>query len=261
MVHDSDFEDDNDEYILIPKLKDLQTELLEECIKAQIADPHSSSTNFIEPYHDDLIVALKSEMSDDTRTAIMQDAEEFYTTILMLINNKFNLDIDMTTVSRNNDYLVTLTDAIYQFFIIDYVKNIKKFFVKFITQNQSDIAAMFDSDKKKDVSTTVFKKKLLSKNMVTILSNIDAVLSYIYNLNIDAADFIDFFNQDRYEVKVISDAIDDFVITGDFVQSFLSEIGNNQQTGGYDIIILKVQNALYDKNKRLDNKEDNDGDD
>lgn len=260
MIRDMEIEDDNDEYILIPKLKDLQKELLEECLKDQINDPYSSSTNFIEPYKESVFMALRNDLSEETKASILEDNDNFYTSILEMINDKFDLGIDMTAISNDRDYLMNLTEAIYEFFIINYMKNIKKFFVKFITHNQSDIAEMFDNGKKKDVSTIAFKKKIVSKDIATILANIDSVLSYIYNLNIDSQEFISFFNQDKYEVRVISDAINNFIITGDFVGEFLSDIGINKQTGGYDTIIVKIQNSLYEKNKRNDiRKELNDG--
>lgn len=261
MLHDEDFEEDRDEYILIPSIKDLHVELIEESIKDQINNGFGSSANFVEAFSEEIAKSLESNLDEDVRKNIEIEAERFYCSVIDMVDSKFKLDVDLDQIAGYRyDTIQEITEALYQFFIIDYAKNIKKFYVKYITENQDMLGEQFELNKRKDVSTISFKKKIVSRNIAIILSNINSVIEYINDLDIDPSEFISYFNNERYEVRVISDAIDNFYITGNFVPYFLSEMDESYQGDEYDTILLNIQNSLYKKNKRAEIRKENDDD-
>ena len=140
-IYEDDYDIDNDELQELPELKSLHSELINEEITEQVENPFLNKINFLDEYfdeYDDLVEQY--DENPDMMNKLESDAKDFCGEVLNLIDKKFNLDLDEDTVSSYSvDEIRSITYSLYDFFIVSYVKNLKKFFVKYIVKNKDDI--------------------------------------------------------------------------------------------------------------------------
>lgn len=250
MYNQEDFEEDNSEYLFLPALNNLHKELIEFSAKEQIQEPYISSSNFFEQFMDETESVRRMDLSEDNVLELNKVEDDFCSSLLTEMNNRFNLGLDINDIlSRKHSTILDITEALYLFFVINYTKNIRKFFVKFILSHQDELAELSDSSKRKDVTTTTMRKKVPNKNIAIILSNLDNIVGYIASLEIDPEDFISYFNASKFEVFVITDMINEGLIDGDFVNTLMSELKytNKGYSFIHDTIMLGIRNSIYKK--------------
>ena len=248
---DNIYEEDNTDLISMPEIRDLHYELISENIRDQIEDPFDNNTNFIETFSETCEQMKDTyENNIDVLNQIKQGEKDFYMEIIRLIDTKYDLDIDFDTIQDhfNNKDIQMMCETLYEFFIIKYKKNIKSFFVNFINNNKSQILNEFESlRKKKDVSTISLKKKISNKDMVPIVSNILEVISFIKSLEVTPERFITYYNLDKVYNAKLKGYIEDNIITGNFVNTFLGPVFDDDQDYNFDSIVSSIQKNLCDK--------------
>lgn len=203
-------------------LADLPFELIKESIREQIEDPTGTNINYI-----DVIIEKCNtfkELHDDNPELITQindSIDEFFTSIITDINDRFDLGLDIETIKTTED-IIEVGTAIYTYFILRYVKNVGKFITKYIISNKASIASNFNNEIKKDVSTAAFKKQIKNKDDLIIVSNLASIIKSIINLEIDSKTFIELSTgSDSYERAILIDLIDTDKLIGDFVKNYL----------------------------------------
>jgi hypothetical protein len=78
------------------------------------------------------------------------------------------------------------------------------------------------------------------------LANIHSAINIIRSLDISPKDFIDCFDEDIFSVAVVKYAIENNLITGDFVDRFIAPLFGAKDTNS-DFITVDVQQAIYKK--------------
>lgn len=243
-IHD-EYEYDRSEYTVIPSLEGIHRELIEESLNEQIDDPFRTSTDFMDSYSNILDTILQTATGEDNLSEILYDARLFYQSIIEKIDKRFGLGIDKDKLFQYNVSDIRIfAEAIYKFFILDYSKNIKKFYTRYILSHQSEIQGNLDTSSKKDVTTISYKKKVSNKFISYALSDLENIISYIKDLDISNYDFIEYFNHDKLEVSSIEKAIECGIIEGDFVDNFIGKI---ELGYGYDEIMSNIRNSLFNK--------------
>lgn len=246
MVNINDeYEYDRSEFTVIPSLEGLHRELIEETIKEQIANPFKTSTDFMDSYSYMLDTILETATGEDNIGDIEYDARVFYQDIIQKIDDRFGLGVNMDVICQYNvEDVRTFAESLYKFFILDYSKNIKKFYTRYILSHQNEIQSALDTNNKKDVTTIAYKKKVSNKFISYALSDLENIISYIRDLSIPNQDFIEYYNQDKLEVSNIEKAIECGIIEGDFVDNFIGKI---ELGYGYDEIMSNIRNSLFNK--------------
>lgn len=248
------YEYDNDELIELPELKALHQELIDESIREQIEDPFESTINFVDDYFMLMDKQLsQSDENPDLREQIITDGKKFCQDVIGMIENKYDLDVDEETLEEMNiEDIKELTYALYDFFIIHYAKNIKKFFIKYIIQNIDTINEALSSLRdKNDVVTTSMKSKLTDERAACIIANLRTVISYIDSLDMNGQDVLGYFNPDRYDVYTINNAINDMIIGDNFVGAFFKSLTMEYENEHFTELYTSISSGLIKKFKKM----------
>ena len=250
-----DVEIDNDELIELPELKSLHSDLINESIKEQIIDPFESNVNFVDEYFSIFDKQVENaEENPDLKEQLITDAKKFCEEVLDMVDNKYDLGIeDETLAEMNVEEIKDLTYAVYDFFVIHYPKNIKKFFVKYIIRNIDTIdEALSSLRSKNDVMTNSMKTKLIDERAACIIANLRTVIGYIDDLDLKGLDMLAYFNPDRYEIYVLSNAIQDMVISENFVHDFFKVLNTDYEDEHFTEVYISIESGLIKKFKKMD---------
>ena len=127
-----DFEVDDGELVELPELEATHRELIDGSIREQIQNPFDSSVNFVDEYFTELDRQMtNSEENPDLKSQVVTDGMKFCQEVIELIDTRYGLDIDDDTVEEMSlEDVRALCYALYDFFVVHYPKNIKKFFIK-----------------------------------------------------------------------------------------------------------------------------------
>lgn len=259
--HEEDLVSFGDDVLTVPSLKDLQEELLSECIEEQIKNPFYTSTDFLEEFHEGYEEDLEDVIGDDVEVQKLNDiANEFYLKTLKLLDNKFDLGFDVDNVySMSGDTLRNFCEGMYEFFIVNYRENIVEYLRRRILDMKDVIVEeiVANMKDKSDVTTEMYSKRIQDRTFALLLSNIRNAIIYIKDLDIDASEFIEFFDMERYGVAHVKYAISANLLNGEFVRRFLDEMIGSTQDISFDMIALEVQQAIHAEYIRLKKAKEN----
>ena len=264
MVNTDDFEyiTDEDDIVHTSALKELSNDLITEGLKSEVDNPYMSHVDFLEQFEEE----YEFQMADlDEADDIYQDnkdiARDFYLRVLFMLDDRFHLEIDEEQVgSISLEGLKNMTEGLYTFFILKYRKNISKYLIRLVIDNEDSLADALNQSvkemlKQKNYDDTVtyssWTRKVENIRYGSILASVNEVIATVKNIDIDPKDFIEFFNTEKFEVASVEYAIDHMIITGDFVPYFLDVVfGDDVQNDIYDDIVGEVQHALYKRYKK-----------
>lgn len=153
--------------------------------------------------------------------------------ILNSVSDKFNFIIDEDSRTKK------MAKTIYEFFVLDYRRNLKTMVINYINDNKKTIIPELKKKKKgKDISTTASKMNFANTNDALIINNVKYIIDEIIP-NCLNEDFIELILDSDDSVANINmrDFIDENKITIDN-QTFLSFIHPliNEEDGWSDII-------------------------
>ncbi len=221
-------------------LTDLPFDLMKENLRDQINDPLSTTINYVNVIMEkcDIIKQDYYEHSDVLNN-INSSLRNFFDFIITEIDNKYRLDIDLS--DQNDKTVILIGEALYNFLILRYKKNIGRYIYTYIVRNRKSLIELLDKvPKKKDVTSISLRKKIKNKDDILIISNLPTLIKHIINLNIDALDFIRYAcNDEYYEGNMIKHLIVNGNITGNFVVNYLNLLINE-----YDEIIDEIQTDI-----------------
>lgn len=238
-----------DDVIRTPMLKDLSGELLVECIDEQLADPTYSQINFLEAFKESYNEDYDEAYGDDDGiTEIKNIADDFYWQTILKISKKFDLGISEDAVGDiGGEDLQNLAEGLYEFFVINYTNNVTTYLTNMCISMKMALADTIKDNKAypNDIVTDVMASRIHDAAYAVILANINSAVNMVKDIEMDTANFIDFFNEELFSVTVVKLAIKNQIITGDFVPAFLEPLYSRTQDGTYDTIVMQVQQNLY----------------
>ena len=248
------YETDNDEVIELPELEAAHRELINETIKEQIADPFDSNVNYVDEYFNMMEKQLdRAEENPDLRSQIVSDGKKFCQEVLGLLDKKYNLDLnDEELEDMNLEDLQPICCALYDFFTVHYARNLKKFFIKYIIQNIDTINDAMQSLKdKNDVVTTSMRGKLTDERAAIIIANLRKVIDYIDDLDLDGLEVLSYYNSDRYDIYIITNAINDLIIGENFVRPMFKMLTVDYEDENFTDVYISIESGLIKKFKKL----------
>ena len=250
-----DYEVDDGELVELPELESTHRELIDGSIREQVQNPFDSTVNFVDEYFIELDRQISnSEENPDLKSQIITDGIKFCQEVIGLIDIKYGLDInDEALEEMNLEDIRALCYSLYDFFVVHYPKNIKKFFIKYILQNIDDISeALSTLRNKNDVVSVSLRSKLTDERAANILANLRSVISYIDSLDLNGLDVLGYFNPERYDVYVLSQAINDMVVGENFVPAFFRVLTNEWEDENYTEVYSSIESGLIKKFKKRD---------
>ena len=252
--YEEDYELDNDELMELPELRGLHYELINEEIAEQVENPFESRINFLDDYfdeYDDLVEQY--EENPDMMSILKTDAHAFCCSVIKLIEEKFNLDIDDENINDLGiDKLRSITYALYEFFVVNYSKNLKKFFVKYIIKNSNEIYNVLSNvQEKQDVVTASYKQKLTDEKIAVILSNLKAVIEYVNSLDLEPLEVMDIYNPERYDIYQLTALVTEGTMNGDFTSKFFEPLVYSNSSEDYIDMFSAIEGGLIKKFKKV----------
>lgn len=243
-----------DDIVITSPLQELSIELLEECIKTQIQNPFLSSVDFTEQFREEYEKEMDGLDEEADEYQLNQTiAWNFFHSILELLNEKFQFELDFDKVSELNlDGICNFAEGMYTFFILKYTKNIAKYLTKLIIANEDTLGRdLIKNGSQNNISYSSFSEKLTKPEYVMILSNITEIINTVKHMEVEPIDFISYFNDEKFEVAMVKHGIQGYLILGNFIPSFLSALfAENLQNDVYDDIVSTVQFKLYKRYKK-----------
>lgn len=239
-INDEDFELVSD-FEVDMLISEMPLDLIKENITEQITLPLSTRTNFISVLEDSfkMIDDITVENPDE-REKILNNIRGFFSYTLNQIDKEYDLGIDIDLI-ENDQMLIEKTTALYNFLILRYKKNICKFLYSFIKKNKKMLLELFDGvGKKKDITSISLKKQIKNKDVILLISNLSTIIKYILNLEIEAADFIQYCcSDDYYEGNVVLSMVQTGEISNNFVAKYLDLIIDE-----YDSVLDEIQTEV-----------------
>jgi hypothetical protein len=249
-------EEFGDDIVNVSPLQELSQELLEESIKEQVKDPFSSRTDFLEEFgdmYDDDLDGYSNSGNDDMVEETKQVANNFYRKVIDIVDKKFDLKIDHNLLEDvNTEGLRNLAEGLYSFFIVKYSSNIAKYITALIMEYKDELIDRFKDDSETDtVSRVSFERKIKDVEVLPLFTHINSAIASVRSMEVNADEFISYFNTEKFEVAVLEYAITNFIITGNFVPRFLDPVFKSDvQNDVYDNIVITVAQKLFNKYKK-----------
>ena len=247
ITNDRDFSPIGETIIEVSELEELSQELIDGFIDAQIKRPYDIRSNFVENFTEEYEKLMIVQSDDDEALATLRaDAREFYEDIIARIDKRYKLDIDFDVVEELDfSGVKNVCEALYEFFIVNYTKNIAKYLARITMANREEIVNELNSRTEiKDVSTIGQIEKLGDNDYAVIMANINDTLSIAKSIMVDPLDFITLYNADHFDVAVLQSCIENHVINGDFVGDFIGYIFGDAQDYIYDEVVASVQQRI-----------------
>ena len=256
------------EVVTIPELKNLHQSLLEENIKLQIADPFETNMDCIEVFNEQCESLLEDSEDDpeedsDVAGRIDSERRSFFQDIMNMIDNEYNLDLDLDHImGYNTQEVLDTCEAMYSFFIIKRKKCIKTIIQNYCIANKDDICSMLDDTVGSDgvdVTSIASVKKFHDEKLARICANIHIVIEYFIQLDIGMDELVKYLDLDLFNNAKIADMIDGSLISSDFQSKYFAPIANTYNQS-YDLMVGKIVNGIFkiDRVNRPDDDMDDD---
>ena len=194
----------------ISKLLNSQLQITETDMTIQSVD------HFKPLYYKYLSIVNTEENSSDIKEEAKTRFMDICNIFLSMICKKFDLGIDETWKDEHYEDLPGFTMALYSFFVLDLTNNIHEVCINYIKNNKNYIYEAFEEKKKKKDASTLVSKKIMTPEMAVIAANIYDVTTWILS-QLSEEQFIMNMNQDYCPLKLISQLLEDGIMSGDFM--------------------------------------------
>ena len=185
----------------------------------------------------------------DAKNKIYDVREATYKEIIDRICREFNLSF---TIEDDIDWY-SAAFYLYDFFVANFNANLVAFFCNIIYRDRADLYDAMDLAslrKNKDSSTIYGKKTYKDIRLAVINANIDMVIGYICNMDINLADIINMVYPQKelvyYLINIVSD-------NGDFFRNFYC---TNLQSAIRPILLtdirIGIQNMAIERDPEVD---------
>lgn len=194
----------------ISKLLNSQLQITETDMTIQSVD------HFKPLYYKYLSIVNTEENSSDIKEEAKTRFMDICNIFLSMICKKFDLGIDETWKDEHYEDLPGFTMALYSFFVLDLTNNIHEVCINYIKNNKNYIYEAFEERKNKKDASTLVSKKIMTPEMAVIAANIYDVTTWILS-QLSEEQFIMNMNQDYCPLKLISQLLEDGIMSGDFM--------------------------------------------
>lgn len=228
-------------------LASMQPELLFEHIREQIKETFNSSpVNYLKSYNEQFKY-LKDKFEDNTEILndLKRTRRDSFEEVMAMIQKKFNFSIEEDTKIKTK----YAARALYEFFVLDYAENIKKFIVKYIVKNKKALTQEIKANKSKtkDV-TSICNKAYFGQNEALILTELNYIIFKILPSHGFEEEFLEYIVDEDSSLTL--DTIKEMFIENDYIyyednlfDTFMAPLF--EKKNGYSTIVSNVTVELY----------------
>ena len=236
-------------------LSSMPLNLIEEAIKTQFDDPlEYRKTDYIQTFLNKYKFSIDNMYEED-----QMELDELHDDFISFIKNIFYeyLGIGMPNIEdapeEDQHKLIQYT---YRYFITNIKKNFSNLIINYINKNHNEVASI--SIKKKDVIYRNFKSEISDEFDVLVLSNLSSIIEHILSEEYTVDEFLELTtsNELSIELEFVKAAFDDFTLTGNFIQSYISMIDNYFRTELESKVRNKILKKYPKRKKEIINNED-----
>ena len=229
-------------------LSSIPLNLIQEAIKTQFDDPlEYRKTDYVQSFLNKYHFSIDNMYEEDQNAL-----DELHDDFINFMKNIFYeyLGIGMPNIEDTpEEDQHKLIHYAYIYFIRNIKKNFTNLIMNYIDKNHDDLSAIFV--KKKDVIYLNFKSEIDNEFDVLVLSNLYAIIKHILTEEFTIDTFFDLTTTDdvSIELEFVKSAFDDFTLTGNFIQSYISMVDDYFRTE----LESKVRNKIlkkYQKRKK-----------
>ena len=208
-------------------LESLSLDIMEESIRDQITLNVNPNRDFLGTIIDKFNAIVENADADSVR-GIKQEMLEWCNRLISTIVNEYELGYN--NPGEESLDCIDILESLYHFFVLDRRRNTKNFFIKYIEINKKEIIdAMCLTNKGTDITTIANKKKNISKDNISILSNLTEVIEFIMSsAGVSSTGFIDLVDEGDLYTSNVSYYFDTDMLAGDFFLKYIEE-----EVGGY----------------------------
>ena len=210
-------------------LSSIPLNLIEEAIKTQFDDPlEYRKTDYVQNFLNKYTFSVDNMYEEE-----QMELNELHDNFIDFMKNLFYeyLNIGMPNIEDSpEEDQHKIIHYTYLYFITNIKKNFTNLIINYINKNKDDISSIFI--KKKDVIYLNFKSELPNEFDVQVLSNLSSIIEHILSEEYTIDKFFELTtgNDLRVEHEFVKSAFDDFTLTGNFIQSYISMVDNYFRT-------------------------------
>ncbi len=226
-------------------LSSIPLNLIEEAIKTQFDDPlEYRKTDYIQSFLNKYKFSLENMYEED-----QMEIDQLHDEFILFIKNIFYeyLGIGMPNIEdMAEEEQHKLIHYTYLYFIANIKKNFTNLIINYIDKNHKDISSIFV--KKKDVIYLNFKSEISDEFDVLVLSNLSSIIEHILSGEYTIDEFFELTTSNDLvvETEFVKTAFDNFTLTGNFIQSYISMVDSYFRTD----LESKVRNKILKKYPR-----------
>lgn len=233
-------------------LSDVPLGLLEDSITNQFKDPTEYRKKdyvqtFITRYE-----YTKEEILDTEEDEKL--VEDIYDNFLEFMRKIFSsyLGIGFDNIEdKSEEDALEMIHVTYRFFMTNIRKNFIHLIYNYIKQHK-EIIVQSVSDRQ-DVTAIAFTNEGVAEDDVAIISNLEEVIDYILSQPFTDDEFIELCETDKscLETEFVRDAFDDFSITGNFVDKYISMVDDDLKSTLESKIRNKILKEYPNRKKKV----------
>lgn len=219
---------------------DMPLDLIKESIKAQI-QTLDNSTNYVEVIIDKFREVRKQyEHDTDFKTEIDFQEGGFYAEVKAKIEAAFNIHIDVDPYYI--DELRDVTLALYYQLVLRFESNLYNYVDNYISIHRQELTDVIGSESKKDVTSSVIRRKMKNRGDVSIVANLPKIVDHIVSLETDTEKFLDgiLANTSNVECEQLLTYERQAKITGNLGEAYMDKI-----RWDYPNILNDVKSKLF----------------
>ena len=206
-------------------LGSLGLDVMKDNMEQQIHGTIESQQNFLSivvAKFNDIIV---NTSDNDTLRQIKEEMIDFCRDLINQIISEYNLYFDADYNTEGSMEYIEILSVLYNFFVLGVKQNVIRYLIGHIENNKNEIINTLGlTTKILDITTIANKKKNINKENICILSNVDKVINFIANVDIDPFEFLNEINDgDYYTVKLI-EYMQSNIVGGNFVNQYITRM-------------------------------------
>lgn len=223
-------------------LSSIPLNLIEEAIKTQFDDPlEYRKTDYVQSFLNKYKFSQDNMYEED-----QMELDELHDDFIAFMKNIFYeyLGIGIQNIEdMSEDDQHKIIHYTYRYFITNIKKNFINLIINYIDRNHDDISTIFI--KKKDVIYLNFKSEITDEFDVLVLSNLSSIIEHILTEEYDIDKFLDLTtgNDLSVELEFVKTSFNEFTLTGNFIQSYISMVDSYFRTE----LESKVRNKILKK--------------
>jgi hypothetical protein len=239
-------------------LSDIPLNLIEEAIKTQFDDPlEYRKTDYVQSFLNKYQFSVDN-MYEEDQVELDELHDDFITFITNIFYEYFGISMP-DIEDRSEEEQHKIIHYTYLYFITNIKKNFTNLIINYINKNHDDISSIFV--KKKDVIYLNFKSEISDEFDVMVLSNLSSIIEHILSEEYTIDKFFELTTGDELSVELefVKSSFDNFTLTGNFIQSYISIVDGYFRTELESKVRNKILKKYPKRKKEIINDEPEEG--